>query len=38
MKNGKKRYTFAAVAIDKQDSGIMNTQVGRQGPDFAFSI
>ena len=21
-----------------QDSGVMNTQVGRQGPDFAFSI
>ena len=23
MKNGKKRYTFAAVAVDKQDSGVM---------------
>ena len=23
MKNGKKRYTFAAVAVDKKDCGIM---------------
>ena len=38
MKNGKKRYTFAAVAVDKQGSGVMNTQVGRLGPDFTFSI